>query len=108
MVVGGKEDIFAEGLQTVVQRVDGFEIEVIGRLVEDQGIGITQHHPSELAANSRITRKGYVAKNNFWYFGRRILAPMTYAAIPKFLSIKQTSPLMPVTEKSTVVDCYCS
>ena len=51
MVVGGKQHHFREGGEPVIQGSDRFQVQVIGRLIHDEGIGAGQHHPGEHAAD---------------------------------------------------------
>ena len=47
MVVAGEEQVALEGLQGVVERLDRLQIQVVGRCVEDDAIGIDQHHAGD-------------------------------------------------------------
>ena len=47
IVVGDQEDGPFVLLQGDVERVDGFQIQVVGRLVQHQEIGLLQHQPAE-------------------------------------------------------------
>ena len=47
VVVGYQEDSAVVTLQADVEGVDGFEIEVVGGLVENQEIGFLQHEAAE-------------------------------------------------------------
>ena len=44
VVVGCEEDVSLELLEVVVERLDGFEVEVVGRRVENEAVGIFQLH----------------------------------------------------------------
>ena len=61
LVVGHEQHGPVELLQRHVQRVDGFEVEVVGRLVEHQHVRLLQHDAAEeqprgLAARERVRR----------------------------------------------------
>ena len=47
VIVGDEEERSFEFLQREVEGVDGFEVEVVGGLVEDQDVGLLQHHATE-------------------------------------------------------------
>ena len=49
MVVRRKKDVALEILQAVVDRGDGFQVQVVGGLVENQYIGAEEHHPRKHA-----------------------------------------------------------
>ncbi len=65
VVVGDEEDGAFVFLQRDVECVDGFEIEVIARLVEDENVGLEQHEAAEkdargFAAGERLDGLGGV------------------------------------------------
>ncbi|CAN4008241.1 hypothetical protein BFDFBN_BFDFBN_16790, partial [Dysosmobacter welbionis] len=49
MVVAGEEDHALEVDQAVVDGGDGLQVQVVGGLVQHQGIGTEQHHPGQHA-----------------------------------------------------------
>ena len=49
MVIGRKQHISFEIDQPVVDRGDGFQIQVVGRLVQHQDVGAEHHHAGEHA-----------------------------------------------------------
>ena len=55
VVVGDEEDGAFVFLQRDVERVDGFEIEVVARLVEDENVGLEQHEAAEKNARGFAT-----------------------------------------------------
>jgi len=65
VVVGDEEDGAFVFLQRDIERVDGFEIEVVARLVEDEHVGLEQHEAAEknargFAAGERLDGLGGV------------------------------------------------
>jgi len=52
VVVGDEENSALVFLQRDVKRVDGFEIEVIARLVEDENVGLEEHEAAEKDTSS--------------------------------------------------------
>ena len=61
VVVGDEQDRALVALQGDVERVDGFEVEVVGGLVEDQDVGLGEHELAEeqagrFAAGERFGR----------------------------------------------------
>ena len=55
MVVGSEQEHLAEGDQTVVEGGDRLQVQVVGRLVQDQHVGAGQHHPGQHAADPLAT-----------------------------------------------------
>ena len=55
MVRGINKSSIREGDQAIVQGGDGFQVQVVGRLVEDQGVGASQHHLGKHAADPLAT-----------------------------------------------------
>ena len=51
MVVGGKQHHAGEGFQTLVHRLNGLHVQVVGGLVEQYHIGTAQHHLAQHTAN---------------------------------------------------------
>jgi hypothetical protein len=47
VIVGDEQDGALVFLQRDVEGVDGFQVEVVGRLVEDQHVGLLQHELAE-------------------------------------------------------------
>lgn len=47
VVMGGENYYLLEFDQAVVQGGDGFQIQVVGGFVQDQNIGVGQHHPGQ-------------------------------------------------------------
>ena len=57
MVMAGEEDIALEGLERVVEGLDGLEVEVVGRAVEDERIGVLEHHARDHTAHLLAPRE---------------------------------------------------
>ncbi len=55
LVMRAEENHLREGDQPVVQCGDGFKVQVIGRLVEDEGVGAGEHHLGEHTADTLPT-----------------------------------------------------
>ena len=51
VVVAREEDIAFERLERVVERLDGFEVQVVRRRVEDEAVRVDQHHARNHAAH---------------------------------------------------------
>ena len=51
VVMGSEQHYFRERNQPVIQGSNGLQVQVIGRLVQKQGIGAGKHHPGQHAAN---------------------------------------------------------
>ena len=51
MVVGAEEDVSLEADQVVVERLDALQVEVVGRRVENQTVGVLQLHTCNHAAH---------------------------------------------------------
>ena len=57
MVVGGEQHVALEGNQAVVDCSDGFQVQMVGRLVHNQYVGAKEHHTGQHAANLFTTRQ---------------------------------------------------
>src|SRR5512136_539022 len=55
--MGAEEYHSRKGDQPVVQGDDRFQVQVVGRLVEDEGVGAGEHHPGEHAADPLPARE---------------------------------------------------
>ena len=58
LVVGDEEDGALVFLHGLVEGVDGFEVEVVGGLVEDEDVGFLQHDLAEEEAGGLATGEG--------------------------------------------------
>ena len=57
VVVAREEDVAFERLQRVVERLDGFEVQVVRGRVEDEAVGIGQHHARNHATHFLASRE---------------------------------------------------
>ena len=51
MVVAREDDIEREGLQTIIESLHGFQVEMVGGLIEQQDAAALQHHLAQHAAH---------------------------------------------------------
>ena len=51
MVVGGEEHHLGKAIEPIVERGDRLQVEMVGGLVENEGIGAGEHHLGEHAAH---------------------------------------------------------
>ena len=56
MVVAGKENVALEEFEVVVERLNALHVEVVGRRVEDEAVGIAQLHAGNHAAHLLAAR----------------------------------------------------
>ena len=40
----GEQDISLECLQRIIEGLDGFQVQVVGRSIQDQAVGVGEHH----------------------------------------------------------------
>ncbi len=57
VVVGGEQHHLGIGDQAVVQGGKRLQVQVVGRLVQDQGVGAGEHHPGQHAAHPLAARQ---------------------------------------------------
>ena len=57
MVVAGKEDVTLEEFQVIVERLDTLHVEVVGRSVQYQAVGVAQLHTGNHTAHPFATRQ---------------------------------------------------
>ena len=51
MVMGGQQDDTLEGFQTLVDGLDGFHVQMVGGLIQQDHVGTTEHHLGQHAAD---------------------------------------------------------
>ena len=44
VVMAGEQDISLECLQCIIEGLDGFQVQVVGRSIQDQAVGVGEHH----------------------------------------------------------------
>jgi len=44
VVMTGEQDISLECLQRIIEGLDGFQVQVVGRSIQDQAVGVGEHH----------------------------------------------------------------
>ena len=57
MVMAGEEDVALEGLERIIERLDRLQVKVVRGAVEDEYIGILEHHARDHAAHLLTPRE---------------------------------------------------
>ena len=68
MVVRGEEDVTLEAFKVVVEGLDRLHVEVVGRRVENQAVGIAQLHTGNHTTHLFTTRKHVDLLEDFLVF----------------------------------------